>query len=114
MITFQDFQNRTDSIESFIRRAINEHMSSDLYKTAKSADAYDHQKNETIYNYVRTIYTGTGSEVVDFTAANNRLACNLFHRLNTQRCVYSLGNGVSFSNDSVKDKLGIDFDTKLK
>lgn len=114
MLTFQDFQSRTDDLASFIRRAINEHMSSELYKTAKSADAYDRQKNETIYNYVRTIFTATGSEVVDFTAANNRLACNTFHRLNTQRCLYSLGNGVSFSDDSTKEKLGIDFDTKLK
>ena len=89
-------------------------MLSDLYRTAKSADAYDHQKNETIYNYVRTIYTGTGSEVVDFTAANNRLACNIFHRLNTDRCLYSLGNGVTFNTEGLKEKLGVDFDTRLK
>ena len=103
-------------------------MSSEAYQTAKTADEYDHQRNTTIYNYVRTIFTGTGSEVVDFTAANNKIACNIFHRLNTQRRTYSLGNGVSFTKhkiktrgedgkeitiDETKQRLGDAFDTDL-
>lgn len=128
MLTFQDFLERSDT-EQFIAQAIANHMSTDLYRTALSADKYDRQQNETIYNYVRTIFTDTGSEAVDFTAANNRIACNIFHRLNTQRCTYSLGNGVSFSQhketrtkedgseitvDLTKEMLGPDFDTDLK
>ena len=127
MLTFQDFLEEPNVLD-FIGKAINQHVSSEDYKTAISADNYDRQKNETIYNYVRTIFTGTGSQVVDFTAANNRIASNFFHRLNTQRCMYSLGNGVSFSDHKEKrivdgvettvdltgEMLGNDFDTALK
>lgn len=127
ILTFQNFTEEADK-KAFISKAINQHMSSEMYRIAVSADNYDRQKNETIYNYVRTIFTGTGSEVVDFTAANNRIASNFFNRLNTQRCMYSLGNGVSFSEhkekrmvngveqtvDTTDELLGNDFDTALK
>lgn len=127
LLTFQDFLEEPNVLD-FIGKAINQHVSSEDYKTAVSADNYDRQKNETIYNYVRTIFTGTGSQVVDFTAANNKIASNFFHRLNTQRCMYSLGNGVSFSDhkekrvvdgveitvDLTSEMLGNDFDTAIK
>jgi len=127
MLTFQDFLEEPD-VAAFVEKAINQHTSSEAYKTAISADNYDRQKNDTIYNYVRTIMTSTGATVQDFTAANNRIACNFFHRLNTQRVMYSLGNGVSFSNhkevrrvdgvehtiDATKEAVGDDFDTALK
>ena len=127
MLTFQDYLEEPNVLD-FIGKAINQHVSSEDYKIAVSADNYDKQKNETIYNYVRTIFTGTGSQVVDFTAANNKIASNFFHRLNTQRCMYSLGNGISFSDhkekrvidgveqtiDLTDEMLGNDFDTALK
>lgn len=128
MLTFQDFDAATDK-EAFMVRAITEHLLSDTYNKARIADAYDHQKNITILNYVRTIFTLTGTPVEDFTASNNRLCSNFFHRLNTQRCTYLLGNGVSFTDhkekqkdddgvevvvDVTKKKLGNKFDTMLK
>lgn len=128
MLTYQDFQKAQNDVAAFVARAINEHLQAEMYKIAKDADEYDRQRNVTIFNYVRTIYTSTGSEVVDFTAANNRIASNFFHRLNTQRRTYSLGNGVSFTKHKVKQKnengqeitvdqtkqlLGDDFDTQL-
>ena len=128
ILTYQDFLEQQNNIEGFISKAINQHVSSESYKIAVMADNYDRQLNDTIYNYVRTIFTSTGSEVVDFTAANNRIASNFFNRLNTQRCTYSLGNGVSFSEhkeqrlvdgvqttvDLTKELLGKYFDTDLK
>lgn len=128
MITFQDFEKATN-IPRFLAEAIFIHQRSDIYKIAKSADNYDKQKNETIYNYVQMIFSLTGTPLEDFTASNNKIACNFFHRLNTQRCVYLLGNGVSFSDnkvektndkgvqefiDTTKQKLGKKFDTDLK
>ena len=130
MITYQDFLENKGDIPAFVRRAITAHLGSEAYRIAVSADNYDHQKNETIYNYVRTIFSSTGSEVVDFTAANNKIASNFFNRLNTQRTMYSLGNGVSFTEnletrlvdgeeitvDLTKEELnkGGDFDTDLR
>lgn len=118
MLTFQDFQRLgPQNITEFVARAIAEHKSSDLYKMAVEADAYDRQLNTTITNYVQTIWSSSGEAIEDFTATNNKIASNFFHRLNTQRCTYSLGNGVTFAEDDngrVKQALGQKFDTRLK
>lgn len=127
MYTYQDFQKESD-VTTGIRWAMEDHTASELYKTAVIADDYDHQKNVTINNYVRMIWTLSGSPVEDFTASNNKISSNYFHRLNTQRMTYSLGNGVSFSDnkesvinedgievttDTTKETLGNRFDTDL-
>lgn len=128
MYTYQDFIKDGGETQA-ITNAITHHLNSDMYKMAKSADEYDHQRNETILNYVRTIFTMTGTPVEDFTASNNKLCSNFFRRLNTQRCTYLLGNGVSFSDhkeetvgedgvavttDTTKEQLGNRFDADLK
>lgn len=106
MKTYQDFE-KADNIIDFIKQAINEYQTSDEYKIALIADDYERQQNTTIRNYIKYLYTQTGRQVVDFTAANNKIASNFFHRLNTQRCAYSLGNGISFTNtQQVKDENG--------
>lgn len=125
MKTYQDYE-KADDVVQFIRGAINEYRSSDEYQTAVAANDYERQLNTTITQYTRYIYTQTGQKTVDFTAANNRLASNYFHRLNTDRCSYSLGNGVSFTRiekrredgveksvDLTKEALGTDFDNLL-
>lgn len=130
MRTFQDFEkaSRTGDKEGFISSAIAEHILGPVYQTARDADLYDKQRNRTINEYVRMLFTLTGSPVEDFTASNNKIPSNFFHRLNTQRCVYSLGNGVSFTNteerqngdgtttivDVTKERLGPKFDSDLK
>ena len=131
MYTYQDFIKDTEqSGEAYaVKTAIERHTTTEIYKTAKIADLYDQQKNPTINDYVRTIFNSLGVQVEDITAANNRISSNFFRRLNTQRCTYSLGNGVSFSDhveegkdkngqvtkiDTTKARLGNKFDTDLK
>ena len=116
MYTWQDFIKITNEsdLREFVLEAISSHKSTELYKYAKEANLYDKQKNVTINEYTKTIYRLSGEPVVDFTSSNAKIASNFFHRLNVQRCTYSLGNGVTFSKDSVKEKLGKDFDTKFK
>lgn len=128
MYTYQDFKEE-DNVIRGVTNAITHHTNSEMYKIALSADEYDHQRNETINKYVKTIFSLAGVPVEDFTASNNKLASNFFHRLNTQRCTYLLGNGVSFSDnktkrkneegieitvDTTKEVLGDEFDTDLK
>lgn len=128
MLTFQDFEKETDKAQ-FVSTAIAEHLRSEEYRIAKSADEYDHQRNETVYNYVRIVFSLLGTPIEDFTASNNKIASNFFHRLNTQRCTYLLGNGISFSDnteevidenggktyvDKTKEFLGKHFDKDLK
>lgn len=115
LLTFQDFEEykKRGNIAGFIKNAIEEHRASPMFTDAVIADAYDRQRNITINTYVRTMFTLSGTAIEDFTASNNKIASNFFHRLNTQRCTYSLGNGISFQNGSIKKKLGSDFDNKL-
>ena len=93
--TFQDFEAERDTA-AFVGKAIGRHEASELCRTARLADLYDRQRNPTIESYVQTLFTLSGEPLEDFTASNNKIACNLFNRLNTQRVLYSLGNGVSF------------------
>lgn len=119
IITFQDFEKAKatgKSVAGFVAEAISEHINSDACKIARDADLYDKQRNVTINEYVRTMFTIAGAPVEDYTASNNKIASNFFHRLNTQRCTYSLGNGVAFANDEsgkLKKKLGFDFDNAV-
>lgn len=116
MITYQDFlraKEQNQDVSGFVLMAIQAHKDSDDYKIAKDADLYDRQKNVTINDYVQIMYTISGAAVEDFTASNSKIASNFFHRLNTQRCTYSLGNGIYFANDKdgkLKESLGPKFD----
>lgn len=102
MLTYQDLLSvgqGDDARAAFAYAAINQHKSSLAYKTACDADLYDRQMNKTINDYVKMMFLATGSKVVDFTASNAKIASNFFNRLNTQRLMYSLGNGVTFAED---------------
>lgn len=126
MITYQDFEKAADK-KAFIIDAIARHQIDPFTQTALVADLYDRQKNKTINDYVVMIFNAFGQSIQDFTATNNKIASNFFHRLNKQRCTYSLGNGVSFASaefekqddgsriivDKTKNKLGPKFDTDL-
>lgn len=122
-MTFTDFE-KAENKRDFVLRAIGVHKNSDRYKTAKIADEYDAQRNTTITNVVRTIYDAQGVEVEDYTVSNMKIASNFFNRLNTQRCMYSLGNGITFvdpneaadgqTKDETKEALGRHFDHTIK
>lgn len=122
MLTYQDFVEAGDANrEGFVLEAIERHKSGKAYRTACMADAYDRQENITINTYVQRVFDITGSKLVDFTASNNKVASNFFHRLNTQRTMYSLGQGVSFTDageagerDETKERLGRHFDHDLR
>ena len=128
MKTYQDYQKAVSEgkLLEFIKEAITEYQASTDYKIALDADEYDAERNVTIMQYVKYLYNAVGQKVVDFTAANNKIASNFLHRLVTQRVAYSLGNGISFPTarneivdnkpvkvDEVKQRLGKKFDTVL-
>lgn len=115
MITYQDFKKvrGSNDVAKFIGKLIDEHEASEMVKTARIADEYDHQRNTTIREYSVLRYTAKGSQYKDFTKTPSRIASNFFNLLNTRLKNYSLGNGVTFTQDNTKDKLGKDFDTVL-
>ena len=122
MLTYSDFEKADDKAK-FVLSAISTYRNSDEYRMAEIADEYDAQRNVTIQHTIRKLYTASGAVTEDPTVANNKIACNFFNRLNTQRCMYSLGNGVTFIDpyeaakgavDETKELLGRHFDHVLR
>ena len=127
IITFQEFEKHEQDRAKWLGQAISQYMKSDRYLIALEADQYEMQLNTRILNFEHKIYDITGVSHKDFTCANHQLASNFFHRLNTQRVSYSLGNGVSFAGkrlernpdmtqtitDPTKEALGSKFDRIL-
>lgn len=116
--TYQTFEEEkaagrlTDFVQDFVRQ----HESSEPVKLAKQADLYDRWKNPGAESFSRAyaemlnrLNKGMRREVV----RPDMVKSNLFRKLNVQRAAYSLGNGVTFAEDSVKDKLGKRFDETL-
>ena len=105
IITAEDLRAAA-SPEGFAQNAVERHMQSEMYRNAVDADEYYRQRNVTISRFTRRIFSATGEAADDFTASRLRIASNLFKRLNVQRCMYSLGKGVSFVD--CKDESGED------
>ena len=118
MLTYQDLQAvGTDDkarIE-FVRAVIEEHKSTDLYKTAQIAEDYAKQKNRTICDFQKLLYDVSGNVVPDNWSANFKVPSNFFEIFVTQENQHLLGNGVTFGNEATKKKLGgDDFDTVMQ
>lgn len=120
IITAEDLRAAA-SPEGFARDAVERHMRSEMYRNAVDADEYYRQRNVTISRFTRRIFSASGEAADDFTASRLRIASNLFKRLNVQRCMYSLGKGVSFvdckdesGEDTTKERLGPRFDDDVK
>ena len=117
MKTYQDFLKKSGSEQEkqeFILEAISEHKQSGMYNLAADAEEYAHQRNSTIMNYQKLLYTVSGKAVPDNYSANYKLCSNFFDRFITQENQYLLGNGVTLENDKNKKKLGKKFDQQLQ
>ncbi len=99
---------------AFILSAISEHKASRVYEIAKEADLYYKHQNPTIMRYQKFVYNQFGKAVPDIWSANNKIASNWYNYFTVQAVQYLLGNGVSFSNETTKKKLGKDFDKKIQ
>ena len=117
MLTYQDLllvgENEDDRMD-FVKKVIDQHKGSDLYKTAIIAEEYDRHLNRTIMQYSKILYDVLGQAVNDIWTANYKLASRFFNRFITQENQFLLGNGVTWGEDSTKERLGKDFDTKLQ
>lgn len=117
MLTFQDLQavGAADKDRAeFVRKVINEHKSSELYRTAKTADEYDRCRNTTIMQHQKMIATVTGKVIPDTYSANHKSTSNFFNIFVTQENQYLLGNGVEWNDKATEGKLGSDFDQRLQ
>ena len=117
ILTYNDLleigENERDRME-FVLDAIKEHKASELYKTACDAELYYKHQNPTIMRFQKFVYNSFGAKVPDIWSPNNKIASNWYNYFTTQAVSYLLGNGVTFKNESNKDKLGKDFDKKVQ
>lgn len=117
MKTFNDLEeikNTSASLTDFIVSAIHEHKSSEMYRFALIAYDYFRQRNTTILNYQKLLYTMSGKTVPDNYSANYKCVSNFFQKFVIQENLHLLGNGITFDEDTTKDKLGgTDFDHQL-
>jgi SPP1 family phage portal protein len=117
MRTFNDLlevgENEANRMQ-FVYEAINEHKSSDLYKTAQIADEYDRKQNRTIVQFQKLLYDATGRAIPDNVSANYKITSGFFNRFTTQQVQFLLGNGVTWEDETTKDYLGQDFDKQLQ
>lgn len=120
MKTFQDLvavkEHGTETdIMKFCLDVIDDHKSSQAYSEALAAEEYDKQRNVTINQYQKLLYTMSGKAVADNFSANWKCASNFFHRFVVQQTQYLLGNGIAFEDETIKEKIGGDrFDRVLK
>ena len=116
MKTYNDLvavgENEKERID-FIRQAINEHCSSERYKTAVDAELYYDGLNPTINRYEKIIYDMQGRAHTDMWTANHKLASRFFGMAVDQEVSYLLGNGITFAEESTKKKLCPDFDQEV-
>ena len=116
MITYQDYE-KAENKTRWIQSAITKYRGSDEYRRALQEKEYMAGRNTEIMNVSRIIYDMRGLPQTNFAASNIKIRNRLIHRLVTDRCSYSLGNGVSFAGagdkdgkDTTKETLGDNFD----
>ncbi len=116
MLTYNDFTalggNERERCE-FILRAISEHTSSEMYRTAVIADEYYHLKNPTIMRLQKVVYDIYGKAVPDIWRPNHKVPSNWYRYFVQQAVGHLLSNGVFFENSDTKARLGKNFDRDL-
>ena len=116
MKTYQDLldvgQDEKARME-FVLSCINAYKGSEGYRKAVEAKLYYSGENPTINRYEKLLYDFMGQPHVDLFSANHKIASQFFGFDVNQEVSYLLGNGVTFADDSTKDKLGEDFDLRL-
>lgn len=120
MYSYQDLlknvNNERDKANA-AREIITRHQNSGLYKTAVVAEEYMCHRNMTIREYQKFLYTVSGKTIPDTFSPNYKMACRHFYRFITQENQYLLGNGVSWDDESVLNKIETEdypFDNQLQ
>lgn len=101
----------------FVKTVINQHKSSEEYKTAWIAYEYFCRRNVTINNFKKILFKASGEAIEDIWGANFKISSGHFHRFLTQENQFLLGNGVQWGKKDTAEKLGnkeYPFDVQLQ
>lgn len=114
MKTWEDLKDNENIKIDFVRAAITDYQNSVMYREAKTGYEYFRKRNITIIQYQKLLYTMSGEAVPDNFSANYKFCNAFFPIFVTQENSYLLSNGVTFNEESTKDKVGGDeFDTSV-
>lgn len=114
MKTWEDLKDNENIKIDFVRAAITDYQNSEMYREAKTGYEYFRKRNITIIQYQKLLYTMSGEAVPDNFSANYKFCNAFFPIFVTQENSYLLSNGVTFNEESTKDKVGgADFDTSV-
>lgn len=107
MKTYEDLLEASDKM-AFVREAINAYKADAMYMDASTGYEYFRRRNVTISQYQKLLYKMSGEAVPDNYSANYKFSNAFFPIFVRQENSYLLGNGVTFNEDSTKEKLGGD------
>lgn len=116
MLTYEDYKALGEDEakqRDFILRAIGEHKRSDEFKKAEESQTYYDGENPTIMKFEKILYDMAGKAHVDIWSANHKIASQYYPLVINQEVAYLLGNGVFFSKNETKQKLGKKFDLNM-
>lgn len=117
MYTFQDLEKIGDNEEQriqFITACITDFKNSKLYEFGAEAKQYYEGENPHIAKAEKVVYDMLGNAHADHISPNHKIYSRYVFSAITEGTQYLLGNGVSFDDDAVKDKLGKEFDTIMQ
>ena len=115
----QTYQKYIEAVEqgrmlSFLVGSIGVYQGSDEYRNAKLGDDYMRQMNTTITGYRKWLRDNVGRVIEEDTSPNYKCASAYYKQNVIQLVQYLCSNGVTFDEDTTKDKLGGSaFDNKL-
>ena len=113
MLIYQDYEQTQDK-RKYIVDSINNFKSSKEYKKMVESQQYYKGLNPTIMNRKFQFYSMGGQLYDDIFRSNNKVVSGIFKKITQQLSSYVLANGVTISDDSIKEELGRWFDVKIQ
>ena len=117
MLTFSDLQKCGDDTNKrieFIEQAIHDHIGSTEYRTAKRAMQYYKGENPDIVAFEKYLYDLKGVAHLDTISANHKIRNGYYPLIIDEAVSHLLANGVGFEHIENKEKLGKNFDDRMK
>lgn len=118
MLTYQDFLAAGDDVNAvgdFILKVIADHESSPQFKTGQIAGEFYRHHDPYQEKIEKIIYDANGNAMPDKYSPNHKLAANWHFIFTAEMVGHLLGNGISFDDPTIKEKLGgSEFDTALQ
>lgn len=99
--------------KKFILEAIADHESSEKFKLGQIAGEFYRGNDPALEKVEKFFYDFNGVKHPDLVSPNHKIYNNFYFVIMTQMVSYSFGNGVSFDNPKIKERLGDDFDLDL-